>query len=450
MKDLIKKLKEEGKTADQICAEIAKDSEKELNEVVLEIRKELKALDAQELFKGIEAKEEAQKAEKSKLSAEVKEAVKEVLKDMPAVKEEPKKDVKAFNHFTKKIEISNGLTEGEKALASMLGYLQAQDVVNAKAVNKEILSQKEADYLQMFGSKTALYSNSGTGAYTIPTEVEAEIFQLIYQSVMLQIANSKTISYNGKVYPVMTEMELDFIATENTQIGDKTPTLANPTLTMQRIGGMAYASNRLAELTGGELVRAFIAGFGDAGARFADKYIVASSITGSTGLFDGILFNDSTEAITAKALTAIDKADFKNLKNALGPKWRAGATFIANTEVRDAYGDLEDTAGNPLFRSFLENGTLRPYGKNFLENAYIPDDLDIATEDISGGTDNVLLCVNGQGLYVGFDPLTVDMSEHLKFDYDQVAYRGLMNMAVGLASSSSEQGACASYIKLTD
>ena len=450
MKDLIKKLKEEGKTADQICAEIAKDSDKSIQDVVLEVRKELKAIEAQEAFKSIVAEEEIAIAEKSKIKAEVQEAVKEVLKDMPAIKEEPKKEVKVFNHFTKKAELTKGMAEGEKALATMLGFLTEKDAVNAKAVNKEILAQKEADYMNLYGSKTALYTDATTGSYLIPTEVEAEIFEKMYQSVMLQIVNSKTVTFNSKLYPVMTEIDLAFIADESTQISDKTPTISNPSVDMKRIGGMAYASNELLKMRGSQLVQAFVNGFGDAAARFADLYIPSASVTGNSDLFDGLLFDANTASITAGTLAGKTADDLKNLKNALGPKFRAGAKFVANSTVRDAYGLLEDTAGNPIFKQYIETGNFRPYGKEFVENPYIPSTFDIATEKRTTGTDDVLICLNGEGVYVGFEPISIAGSEHHLFDYDQFAWRGLMRMGLKVISSSSTQGACVAYKKLTN
>ena len=445
LSDFVKALKEQGKDASQIGAEIAlQDADAKVADIMVSVRKELKALEVSEAIKADELKVKEEDA----ITSKVNEAVKTALKNMP-VKAEPQKAIKTFNHFTKKVETSTGATEGEKALANMLEFLSANDVVNAKAVSKEIGQQKEMDY-KALGLKTALYSDATTGSYLIPTEVEAEIFEKIYQSVMMQIVNSKTITFNSKLYPVMTNIDLAFIADESTQIGDKTPTISNPTVDMKRIGGMAYASNELLKMRGTELVRAFVNGFGDAAARFIDLYLVGASVTGNADLFDGILFDANTGSITAGALNAITVDDLKNLKNDLGAKFRAGATYIANSKVRDAYGSLEDTAGNPIFKSFVETGNFRPYGKNFIENPYIPSTFDIATEKRTTGNDDVILCVNGEGIYVGFEPLVIAGSEHHLFDYDQFAWRALMKMGVKVISSSSTQGRVATYKKLTN
>lgn len=453
IKELIKELVAEGKSAKEIAESVAKlDEAKEMEakDIVAEVQKELKAIEAAKAIEDGEEAEASEKKLKELAKDAAKEEVKDLLKELPALKvPEAKKEIKAFNHYTKKLEVNAGITEGHKALGEMLTFMNAKKWNEARAVLKEIEQQKEKDYKEL-GIKTALYSDATTGSYLIPTEVEAEIFQRAYQSKMLQILNTKTVTYNDKVYPVISEIDLAFITDESTQIGDKTPTIDNPSVSMARIGGMTYSSNALLQMKGANLVSAFVTGFGDAVARFVDEFSVAASVTGNSDGFNGLVFDANTDSsVTASTQANIAKEDFTSLKQALGAKFREGAVYIANTEIRDLYGNLVDDAGNPIFKGFVSNGTIRPYGKEFIENAYIPDTFDIATGKRTTGTDNVLICLNGEGVIVGFDQLRLESSEHFKFDYDQMAWRGVLRMGQKVISKAASQGACVAYKKIT-
>jgi len=453
IKELIKKLQAEGKSVSEIALEVAKLSEakeladdaKKLAEV---IKTEIKAI---QVANEIEKSEKADAA-KSALKDEVKELVKAELKAMPAIETVEKKSVKVFDHASKKITEKKEMSDELKAFAEMLGCLSVKNFTRAKGIEKDLAGAKEIALKQMgFDIKAPLYTDAVTGSYLIPTEVEAEIFQRAYASVMLPILNTKTVVFNGKIYPVVSQFDLEFIATENTAIGDKTPTIANPEVDMARIGGMTYASNNLLGMKGSQLVNAFIVGFGDALARFVDTFTVAGSVTGNTDGFNGLVFdaNSDKTTVTATTLANIAKEDFTSLKNALGAKFRAGARFLANSKIRDAYGNLEDSAGNPIFKDFVGNGTLRPYGKEFIENPFIPETFDIAGGTRTAGTDNVLICINGEGVVTGFDNLVIASSEHFLFSKDQTAWRGVARMGQKILSSSATQGTCVSIKKIT-
>jgi len=224
---------------------------------------------------------------------------------------------------------------------------------------------------------------------------------------------------------------------------------------------MTYSSNNLLKLKGSALVSAFVTGFGDALARFADTFTVAGSVTGNSDGFNGLVFDANTDGstVTEGALASVTIADLINLKNALGAKFRAGAVFLANSKVRDKYGSLTviqdpggtavDT-GSPVFKDFVSSGLFKPYGKEFIENPYIPETFDIATSKRTTGDDDVVICLNGQGVVVGFDNLQIATSEHMLFSYDQTAWRGLARMGMKVLSSSTSQGVCVAYKKLTN
>jgi len=452
MKDLIKKLKAEGKTADQICAEIAKDSEKSIEEVVAEVRKELKALDAQEAFKGVEAKEEAQKAEKSKLSAEVKEAVKEVLKDMPAVKEEPKKEVKMFNSITGKHEDYAKMSDSYKAVADSLYYSLKGDMKSVESIKNEVDSEVKRQ-LESIGVKTALYTDATTGSYLIPTEVSSDIAVSRYdKSVMYQKANKAGILFNSKVYPVATDMTFSHRTNENTAWGDVTPTIENPTITVKEYGGLALLSRRLVELRSPQVVQMLVDSAGSADARFIDLATAIYSVTTNSDPFNGLVFDSKTAGVDDKALSAISEDDFVNLINKLSNNVN-DITFIANRKVRMKYGNLENSAGNKIFANFMSNGQIAPMGYDFIENRQIASTLAVnASSGVAnkrtGGTSDVLICADLSKLLIVAGMMRIDYSEHYKFAEDQVAWKFVNEIGCGTVTDTGN--VVASVIELTN
>jgi len=452
IKELIKKLQGEGKSVSEIAGEVAKLQEaKELAtdsaKLAEMIKTEIRAIEvAAEV-----AKSEKINAEKSALKSEVESTVKEVLKAMPAIKEPDQKEVKYFDHGQKKaFSTKQNCSEGLKAFARLVEYVGKGDHGNAEAVQKEILAEKVKEY-EKLGIKAALYSNATTGSYLIPTEVEMAIFERAYQGVMLSRVNTNAIVYNEKLFPVMADMSFSFIATENTQIGDKTPTISNPSVAMARFGGMAYLSNALLNMPTG-LMSALSSQFGSALQKFADFNLVCASVSETPAdPFNGIAFDANTKIETPKALTAITIEDLFNLKNSIDQKYRSEAIYLANEKVRDAFGLLENTAGNEIFSQFINTGVFNPLGKEFVVNDQIPSTFTTGLANkLLNGTSDIVMAVVPKAVYAGFEPLRIATSEHLKFDYDQFAIRCVSRMGVKVVSTTGTSGYVASALELTN
>ena len=463
LKELIEKLKAEGKSVEQIAAAVMLKAKelKEQGDKSVETEKANDAKGAVDMVKDyLKALDEIEKALKAtdaegrtKADSEnVKKTVDEYLKTLPALGSSEQKEVKFFNVLSGKLENSKGMSEDQKAFVNLVTGVATKDLSMLKGLQKEIASQKEHDYKAMgFSSdamKAYLYTDATTGSYMIPTEVEGMIFERAWQSRILSRVNTRAISYNAKLYPVMAQMDFAFLANEAAQLGDKTPTIDNPEIDMKRFGGLAFVSNQLLIMKGPELSRALADGFGDALARFADLYIPCASVTGNSDLFNGMVFDARSVAGTAKARAAANIQDLQELKNLLGPKWRADAIFYGNTQVRDTYG-LLNSDNIPLFRNFVETGEFRPFGLEFLEVPYIPSTFDGATMR-TAGTSDVLGCFNPQGVFVGFEPLRLDVSREFKFDYDLTAFRAVSRIGEAVISSSSTQGAVSSFKYLTN
>lgn len=447
--ELIKKLFEEGKALDVMVAEAAKvvPSTQKIDDTIEAVKRIVAGLEAAKKVKEETDKAVQDEAEKK----DIDEAVKNYFKNLPP---DPSNvpEVKMFSTVSGKWESSKGMSEDSKAFVDMVIATSTKDLASARDIQKSIAVQKESDYKNMgFSSdaiKAYLYTDATTGSYMIPTEVEGQIFERAWQSRILSRVNTRAITYNAKLYPVMAQMDFAFLANEAAQLGDKSPTIDNPEIDMKRFGGLAFVSNQLLIMKGPELSRALANGFGDALARFADLYIPCASVTGNSDLFNGMIFDSRSRQGTTKALSAANIQDLQELKNLLGPKWRADAVFYGNTNVRDTYG-LLNSDNIPLFRNFIETGDFRPFGLEFLEVPYIPSTFDAATMRTTGTAD-VLGCFNPQGVFVGFEPLRLDVSREFKFDYDLTAFRAVSRIGSSVISQATTQGAVSSFKYLTN
>ena len=449
LEEMIKKMHAEGKSLEMIVAEAAKmvPSTQKIDDTIEQVKQIVNGLEAAKKMK-----EDAEKAsEEVQVKADVADAVKEYMKSLPPT-QAALPEVKMFSTVTGKWENSKGMSEDSKAFVDLVIATSTKDLASARDVQKQIAIQKESDYKNMgFSSdaiKAYLYTDATTGSYMIPTEVEGMIFERAWQSRILSRVNTRAITYNAKLYPVMAQMDFAFLANEAAQLGDKSPAIDNPEIDMKRFGGLAFVSNQLLIMKGPELSRALANGFGDALARFADLYIPCASVSGNSDLFNGMVFDARTASVAAGTRAGASIQDLQNLKNALGPKWRADAIFYGNTQVRDTYG-LLNSDNIPLFRNFVETGSFSPFGLDFLEVPYIPSTFD-GTTSRTVGTSDIVGCFNPQGVFVGFEPLRLDVSREFKFDYDLTAFRAVSRIGSAVISSSTTQGAVSSVKYLTN
>ena len=248
-----------------------------------------------------------------------------------------------------------------------------------------------------------------------------------------------------------------WITDESTQIGDKTPTLSNPSIAASRYGGMAYFSNRLVQLRGADLISAYQMQTASLNAEFIDLMLAAGSVTTNSDAFNGILFDANTGYEAAKNFADADLADLTTLRQNLSHRASdATSVFFGNRKVRDAYGLHKDDAGRYTFNQFVNTGEFAPFGWEFVENKMIPSTLNHAASAGSGanrrtgGTADAVACADMSKVYIALGDFRIDSSEHFKFDYDQVAFRNIGTMGQKVVSGSATGGTVASMQQLNN
>jgi HK97 family phage major capsid protein len=458
MKKKFLELLKKGMNYEEAMLEIASDTEvkatpEELSAAYLEAKK---AFEASKLAsKSIEEDEEAKK-----LEAKVKASVDAVLESTGVKglleRGQEKEEVKYFSMITGKSEGYKGMSDARKSVADALYYKLVGDIASLNKVCEDVKAQNIADAKQLgLSMKTALYTDATTGSYLIPTEVASEIMQLTYeQSQMLSKCNRNNVVFNSKLYPIMVDVSFATITDESTQIGDKTPTISNPTIAMSRYGGMAYISNELIKMRSPEVVTALMNQFASANARHVDLAVPCFSVTTNSDPFNGIAFDTLTAGVTSKALVDITEADLLALIAAISEKTN-NITFMANRKVRNAFGAIKNAAGNSVFPDFVNSGVIAPYGNDFIVNSAIPSTMQVLASSgnvnrRTGGTSDIIIAADLSMVSVGIDDLAIDMSRDLKFDYDQTAYRAVGRIGSKVLSGTSTSGVVAAVQELTN
>lgn len=460
IKEMIKKLQAEGKSISEIAGEVAKLAEaKELANDAAKLAEVIKTeIKAIEVAAEIE-KNEKKDADEKAFKAKVDEAVKETLKAMSAVDPQAneKKEIKFFNHLSGKFEKSKGLSDSKKAMADLLRATASHDRESVKSINREIEAdwKEKADRMGMPDMKTALYSDATTGSYLIPSEVAMEIIEVAYtQSVIANLCNKSAVIYNDKIMPLILGGDLAFLANEAAQIGDKTPTISNPTLETAQFGGIYLANNELLRMKGEALVSAFMSQAASKTREFLDLNLVMASKDGSgADPIDGMLFDANISYVTAvAAATGFTYDDvIAALINDIGGKIpTANISFLSNRKIRRKAGLLNDASGQPYFREFIQTGRFAPEGINWVENTMIPSTYTRSSQEPLTGSSDVILCGDFSKVYVAIDNLRIAESEHFKFDYNQYAWRLLGRAGQRVISGSGTAGKVLTSIEITN
>ncbi|GBR74599.1 phage capsid superfamily [Candidatus Termititenax aidoneus] len=455
MNELIKKLLLEGKSDTDIAAEVlkqhSKSTAKEITDAILAAKKSEEVLAALKSAEDEAKKAADEAAAKSEMQKQIDNGVSEALKKikldpLSGFAQSVNGQKEYFSHAKKKvIKPTVSQSEDQKAFFKSLDYIKRGDTKSLEALNKDIAAQKSHDY-ENAGVKAPLLSNVPTGNVLLPTEVENSIFVKAYMGVLLSRVNTNVITAGGKLYPVLAGLSYVWRNNHTQEFQDKTPTLVAPVLKDYQFGAMCYLDNELLAQESAGLLDAISEQAGSRLQEFADRNIVVAALNGGDP-FDGIAFDAQTVVVAAKLLSAAAAKDLLDLKNALSPKFRTGAIYMANSTVRDVYGMLTNGAGAPEFTGFRDSANFRPFGKEYLENNQIPEGVDVAGKELDGEA-NINMCFDPSVVYVGFTPLLMAASEHFKFASDQLAIRIKSSIGSKVITGSADQGAAVAVQQL--
>ncbi|GBR74534.1 phage capsid superfamily [Candidatus Termititenax aidoneus] len=431
MNKRILELLAQGKTDAEIASAVLKEfaaSADDVAKAILAAKKEQEVaekLAAAQKEAELKATEDKKAEElKSQIASGVEGALKKIGVD-PTKKFESEQET--FSPVHKKV-IKQKVSEDRKMFAQLLKYAAQRDMKSVHSLGADI-NAKRAQI-----ANAPLLSNVPTGNVLVPVEIEQEIFAKAYTSKILSLVNTNVVSYMGKLYPVLSDVTFAERADRNTNIGDGTPTIDAPKITPVEVSAIAGIDNALIAIVD-RIIDAIVAQAGNSLAKVADRKIPANSVADG-GAFDGFIFDTNTDATSAaKALSALVAKDLVLLKNKLSPEYRDSAIFLSSDTVRDVVGLLpsfdmslvtEDATatgtGGLMFPTYTASGTLRPFGRDYPVDNFIPDTINLSTKSAAAGNP-VLLALDPSTVYAAYADLRIDFSQEYFFAKDQMAIR---------------------------
>lgn len=449
IEEFIKEKIFENKNDDEICSEILEkycDEDLDVDLISEKIIKFKKIKEMKNLLKQKEEKEKKEKELKNKVDSMIQKEIDEKLKTIKIESEKFKqpKFLKEFNSKTGEFQKAIVSSESRKAFNTMFRLISEGDKLNAKAISKEIDQDNGFNYKNLDPTRSDV---DESGGYAVPKEVHDQILQMEYeQSAMLSAMYNDSIVYQEKVYPLIGDVSVNYIANQNTEITQSQPTFYEQGIDMHRLGLFSNISNTILRQKGVDITRAFTSAVSSAFATFLDEKIIqgkdnisrpGQAVASGDKVQYGLLYDANTEFLT-KTIQASGKGPGSGItiekliemKNALDIRSNINNTkWICNQQVLDHLGFLKAGDNSYIFNGYIEGRTIRPFQIPVLVNKKISNKFTLTTNKANAitalGNNSFLICADLSKVAVGITPIRIDDSQHFKFTTDQTTFRAL-------------------------
>lgn len=380
----------------------------------------------------------------------IDEAIEDV-KSMAEMQKEFADQQKAFNEkmdefLKQQANLNKALIRGdeaEKEEGKFYGFLQAKNEV---AQGKTALApywdhkttEKYSDYLKMVRQKDykaiekAFGDTGAQGASNwVPTEFRSEIIRMAYlQSLALQKCTIVPMGRDKLTLPKPSGNYTVSWTDKGGEISESTATLGSLTLDSAKLAGIAIVNAE--DLDDSAVpIAPFIANqMAEDFAMKIDTEVFQGNADGSDQ-FDGLEYADSVNTVTgdveAAAFSSFLTED--HLLEAVGKlddRQLAGAEWFTTNPAWNAIRAIEDGASSKIVR-LNENYTYDLLGFPVNRRAQIAP--STATAERAAA-----FFGNLKWVYIGDRmDFRIDTSEHRRFEYDQVVFRGLQRLAIKVA-----------------
>lgn len=445
LKTLIESSILEGKNDEQIVdallssdektieSEINKFSSIELAEKIYSIRK------SEEIKKQLSEKkiaDEAKELEKKQADELEKRVEEKITEKLKSINFDPTRQYssdysKRFDFMQGKVIEDKPASEGKKAFNNLLRAKLAGRLVDAAKISEEIEQANK--------STPSVSDVDSRGGYAVPDEVASEIAQLEYsESKLLPLVNRQTISSNGKMWPIMSSVSVNWLANQSASIAETNPSFTQVGFDMHRLAGYSSINNTLLSQKGVDITQAFTFSYARQCARKVDEQLVIGNITNSSDKFDGLVFNSKSKSdLTPVALGSVDRSTLQLMLrsfNSLGN--RDNGVWLMNLKLLQTLTNLENSNGSYVYPNSSEGRNIKPEGYSVIEMSVIPSTLDVGGDARTGGSDDVIVFLDPSQLYVCLDPIRLDNSSEVEFLYDNVVFRGIQRFGFGMIHSN--------------
>ena len=385
----------------------------------------VEALDAHERQKavsaGFESKEAQKKAaeDKAKFEASVKAEVEKQLAG-----------VKAANP----IFAGEGVTKDNSWKSKAL-----QMIRHAARGEKSQAYELSNQFASAYRTKATLRGDSTTvGGFTVPEEWDSEILKIMTAqfAIMAEVrerqTSGDTLNLNAVTIPSVA-----WVADQDTQYTESNPSFTQSALALRDLTARCNVSNDLLEDSAANIIDELSQVFAEAvGRELGKQWLSGNTSAPDSDPFNGIYFTSGIGSV-ASLTGSLGYADLINLMKQITGRTAAGSKFFMNFKTLAAVMGIVGTDGQPIVKYDMVSG--RPSSMFGFPIVLVDDMANTfnATTDRSTGTSSSII-LGDVNKYFGVavkGGLRIAVSEHIRFDYNQVQVRVLKRCAWGIPST---------------
>ena len=303
-------------------------------------------------------------------------------------------------------------------------------------------------YMKNFGINIKA-TNSGmnvttdaSGGYFVRSEFDNEIDKLIYEgSELLEAVKARPATEDLVINGIGT-FNYTYRANDDTNITKTKPTLNQDTLALLDAGAIIPISNRLLSGSYYNLTSELLELSSDAEIRLLEQQVTTGDDAESDEVFDGIWFTSGITTLVAKnsgGSGAVSNSDFHNAYLSAAAQTRRKGAFLIRPEEFQYLWGLNDANGVPIGDKLFNQINGRWYHKGTGARVIIVDNMEKVNSTTNKTTQTDAPLIFGDlsrfRLYRK-GGRQVDMSQHLYFDYNQLAMRFILENAQTIATNS--------------
>ena len=372
--------------------------------------------------------------------------------DLAAVRSHPLADARGYGNemrdrALRAVEYSEDLLNTESKdridkLTKSAGRGQPGQVDHAAGIARHIILTGSEEYRDAFAAymsgdptattrypeamRAAMSLTGANGGFLVPFTLDPTIILTNDGAVnpFRQISGQVSITtddWNGVSSAGVTA---EWLA-EATEAADATPTFAQPSITVHKAAAYLQAS---IEVTMDAGVDSEIAGLiADAKVRHeATAFAVGSGSGQPVGIVTALNLY-TTSRVAAQTNGSLGAIDIYALDNALGPRWRSNASFVANKQVWNTVRQLGTAVSHSFWTDF--GGGLPPQLIGY--PVYESSAMDAGTSTATSSTDEVVVLgdfragykiVDRVGLAIAYNPLVLGSNRRPSGEVGWFAY----------------------------
>jgi len=450
----IKKMKSEGKTADEIIDAVADQfpevgtedfkkalaSIKKSEDLKTELEAEKKTAEAS---KAVEADEQKlAKSVKEEVSKQVDEALAGIKNPNDAINKAANTVTSEFKSFIGDFVVTNDQSWRPKLL-QLVKFNRTQNHEESRKLAAEFLrgsklySKEEKDDL---GQKL-LRGDATTGSYAVPDEFSDMVFAIAQaQSAIFNGATKLPMSSDTMYLLGAGDVTITEVANQNTDLTNSEPVLSQTAMGLIDAGAVSYIHDNLIVDSNVNIVTLLANSFGRGVAKYQKRATTVGNIATTGDLINGIY---STSGIGSVAVAdhngSISYDDLCDLEGAIDDSFLDGAHFEMNRREFTKIRKIKDNQGRPILTTpdaGYRNWALLGYPVKM--NNQMPITLNSTTGARTGGATATILFLNPSEVQIGVrGGFQLESSMHYKFISRQTTFRGFVRWAQAVVQATA-------------